>query len=700
MITKEDLLSYMRESTYKLLNADELIDAFKVTDIQEFVSMLREMESQGLIVFTRKNKYGLPEKMGLIVGRFQGHSKGFGFLIPDKPELADVFIGADNTNGAMHNDVIMVRVFKQSEGNRQEGEVIRILTRANNRVVGTYEDSKKYGFVRPDEKRLAQDIFIPKEGANGAQDRDKVIVEITKWPEPRRNPEGKVVEVFGKSGAPGIDVLTIIKKYELPEEFPEGVLKEALRVAQIKPEDYQGRRDLRDLPMVTIDGEDAKDLDDAVSLEFLPNGNAYLGVHIADVGHYVKEDSILDKEAYNRATSVYLVDRVIPMLPRQLSNDICSLNAKVDRLAMTCFMEIDHQGNVVNSEITPSVIKVNERMTYTNVNKILLGDKELIERYREFVDTFHKMSDMMNLLRKRRMGRGAIDFDFPEAKVKLDDQGKPIAIVKRTRDMAEQMIEEFMILANETVAEEFFWREAPFLYRVHEIPDGDRVEELNNFLHRFGYHIKGTGNEIHPRAYQDIVELVTGRPEERVVNTVMLRSMRHARYLPEALGHFGLASKYYSHFTSPIRRYPDLVIHRVIKEYLTKGVVSDERKQQLKKRMNDYGQQSSFREKIAEDAERESLDMKKAEYMERHIGDIFEGIISGVTSFGIFVELDNTVEGLIHVSSLTDDYYEYQEKMIAFMGRHTRKLYKLGDHVKIKVVRVNPEERNIDFEMI
>lgn len=700
MISPEELLTFMREGTYRPLNIEDLINALQVTDMKEFVTMLREMEQQGLVVFTRKNKYGLPEKMGLVVGRFQAHPKGFGFLIPDKPEENDVFVSADNTNGAMHNDRIMVRVLKQTTGARTEGEVIRILTRVNQRVVGTFEDVRKYGFVRPDEKRLTQDIFIPKESFNGAQDRDKVIVEITKWPEPRRNPEGVISDVFGRAGTPGIDVLAIVKKFQLPEDFPEEVLKEAERVAKINPEDYQGRRDLRNLMMATIDGEDAKDLDDAVSLEKLPNGNRYLGVHIADVGHYVREDNLLDKEAFYRGTSVYLVDRVIPMLPQELSNNICSLNPGVDRLAMTCFMEIDSKGNVVAHEITPSVIKVQERMTYANVNKILLeNDADLIKRYENLIPMFQEMWELMKILRDVRFERGAIGFNFPEAKVILDRKGKPEAIVKRVSDVAEQMIEEFMIAANETVATEYFWREAPFLYRIHEAPEEEKVLELNEFLHRFGYHIKGGANEIHPRAYQDIVEKVEGLPEDRVICTVMLRSMRHARYHPEALGHFGLASKYYSHFTSPIRRYPDLAIHRVIKEYLAKGKLNEERLSKLRARMNDYAEQSSFREKMAEDAERESLDMKKAEYMERHIGDTFEGIISGVTSFGIFVELDNTVEGLVHVSTIADDYYEFQEKMLAFMGRHTRKVYKLGDQVKIKVVRVNVEDRAIDFEL-
>ncbi|MGI6679227.1 MAG: ribonuclease R [Dehalobacterium sp.] len=696
-----ELLSYMRESTYKPLNAEELIAALQVENVGEFFQLLREMESKGLIVLTRKNKYGLPERMGLAAGRFQAHAKGYGFLIPDDRSLSDIFIGADNTNGAMHNDRIMVRKLKQQgEGARQEGEVIRNLQRANEWVVGRFEDVGRYAFVLPDEQRITQDIFIAKDCFNGAKNGDKVIVKITKWPAARRNPEGTVVEIFGKAGDPGIDVLSIIKKFQLPEEFPDNVLQQAEKIAVIREEDYQGRRDLRLLPMVTIDGEDAKDLDDAVSLEKMENGHWYLGVHIADVAHYVPENSALDREAFARGTSVYMVDRVIPMLPRQLSNDICSLNKGMDRLTISCFMEINNQGDVLSHEITPSVINVNERMTYTEVNRILKeNDPDLLERYQDFVPMFKDMSLLMYTLQQKRLIRGAINFEFPEAKVILDEEGKPAAIVKRTADVAEKIIEEFMIVANETVAEEYYWRKAPFLYRVHESPDPDKLEEVNEFLHRFGYHIKGSVHDVHPKAYQDIIEKVEGRPEERLISMVLLRSMRHARYAAEALGHFGLSAKYYSHFTAPIRRYPDVVIHRVIKEYLLKGELSDQRRDQLRKRMDEYAEQSSFREKIAEDAERESLEMKKVEYMERHVGETFDGFISGVTAFGMFVELDNTVEGLIHVSTMTDDYYEFNEKTLALLGRHTRKIYKLGDPISIKVTRVNVEERLIDFEL-
>jgi len=700
-MTANQLLAYMREAAYKPMNVDELISALEVTEIREFIALLKEMEDQGLIIFTRNNRYGLPEKMNLFAGRFQAHQKGFGFLIPDLEGQSDIFVGADNTNGAMHNDRIMVRMMKPGRGDKLEGEVIRILTRANTRVVGTFEDAGRYGFVRPDEKRLTQDIFVAREDYNGAVDGDKVVVEVTRWPEARRNPEGSVVEIFGQAGAPGVDILSIVKKYQLPEEFPGNVLKEAEKVAVIREADYQDRLDLRDLLMVTIDGEDAKDLDDAVSLEMLPDGSRRLGVHIADVSHYVREDSLLDKEAAYRGTSVYLADRVIPMLPRELSNDICSLNANVDRLAMTCFMVLDEDGQLTDHQIATSVIRVRERMTYTAVNKILNeADPELTARYASLVPFFRQMADLLAILRRRRFARGAINFDFPEAKVILDAEGKAEAIVKRVSDTAEQLIEEFMIAANETVAADYFQREAPFLYRIHEQPDPDKMEELNEFLHRFGYHIKGSGSDYQPKAFQEIVAKVVGSPEERVISTMMLRSMRHARYFPEALGHFGLASKYYSHFTSPIRRYPDLVIHRVIKEYLAAGGPSGKRKKNLAGRMKDYAEHSSLREKLAEEAERESVDLKKAEYMERHVGETFPGIISGVTAFGLFVALENTVEGLVHVSTLSDDYYEFQEKMMALLGRHTNRQLKLGDAVTVKLVRVNVAERNIDFELV
>lgn len=700
---REELLAYMRESTYKPLTAQELIEALNIDDVKSFLELLRELEAEGVIVLTRKHKYGLAEKMGLWSGRIQGHPKGFAFLIPDQPQLPDVFLSPEDLNGAMHNDRVLVRLNKApSPNSRPEGEVVRILERANTRIVGTFERTRKFGFVIPDDKRLHRDIFVSADDANGAKDGDKVVVEITTWPEKLRNPEGRIVEVLGKAGTPGVDVLSIVRKYQLPEEFPKEVLAEAEKIPDVvTPESLENRRDLRNLKMVTIDGADAKDLDDAVSLEVLPNGHYRLGVHIADVSYYVREGSALDREAYKRATSIYLVDRVIPMLPPKLSNGICSLNPQVDRLAMSVFMEINQQGEVVHYDIFPSVINVNERMTYDNVRKILVDqDSQLMERYADLVEDFRNMEKLAMILKQKRLSRGAIDFNFPESKVLLDDQGKPVEIVVQQRSIAEMIIEEFMLCANETVAQHLYWLEAPLVYRIHEEPSWEDVEQLNEFLHNLGYHLKLTVNDIHPRAFQKVINKVKDKPEEKLVNTVLLRSMKHARYAPQCLGHFGLATDYYCHFTSPIRRYPDLIVHRVLREYLENGVPSKKRLRKLEKMMPAYAEQSSLREKAAEEAERESVDLKKVEFMERHLGETFPGTISGVTSFGLFVELDNTVEGLVHVSTMTDDYYQFLENKLALIGQHTKKMYKLGDRVMVQVARVNTAERQIDFELL
>lgn len=708
MITKEELLEYMWHNSYKPMMAEELAEwlvdkKFIIEDRKVFVALLNELEEEGKIVRNRKGRYGLPQKMNLVAGRLQGSPKGFAFLIPDDVQEQDVFVSNENLNGAMHNDRVILRLHRHLEdGRKREGEVIRILQRANKQVVGTYESSRYFGFVIPDNKRLGYDFFIPKNEAGGASAGDKVVIEITGYPEPRRNPEGRIIEVLGQKDDPGIDILSIIRKYQLPEDFPSEVLAEAAKIPTcVSPGERKGRRDLRELLMVTIDGEDARDLDDAVTLELLPNGNYYLGVHIADVGYYVKEGSLLDQEALKRATSVYLVDRVIPMLPPHLSNGICSLNAGEDRLALSCLMEIDAEGEVVKHEIVPSVIRVKERMTYTAVRKILeKQDPELVERYGIYVQIFELMRELCLLLREKRLRRGAIDFDFPESKVILDEKGKPVEIVRRERSVAEMIIEEFMITANETVAEDYFWREVPFLYRVHEKPDQDDLAELNDFLGIFGYYIKtNRKGEVSPRAFQQVVERIQGRPEEKTVSLVMLRSMKHARYAAEAIGHFGLAAKYYSHFTSPIRRYPDLAIHRVIRELQTE-VFLKKRRKRLTGLMEEYAEQSSLRERVAEDAERESVDLKKVEYMQDFVGQVFNGIISGVTSFGFFVELPNTVEGLVHVSTLTDDYYQYIEKQLMLVGEYTKKVYRIGDPVKVILIKVNVEERNIDFEVV
>lgn len=699
-IDRKQLIAYMDENSYKPLTAQELISALEVTDVEKFLMLLNSLEKEGAVVLTRKHRYGLPQKMGLIVGRLQGHPRGFGFVIPDNPMEKDIYISINHMNGAMHNDRVMVRSTFSAKG-QADGEVIRILERNNREIVGTYEQGGNFGFVVPDDARIYHDIFVPQGQSNNAQNGDKVVVEVTQWPHKRRSPEGRVIEVIGRRDAPGVDILSIIKKYRLPLEFPEPVLQQAAKVnREVREEDIgKGRRDLREWKTVTIDGADAKDLDDAVTIEALPDGTYSLGVHIADVGHYVREGTPLDQEAFNRGTSVYLVDRVVPMLPTELSNGICSLNAGVDRLAMSAVMKVDGNGRVVEYEIFPSVIRVDERMTYENVRRILVeNDSGLTERYADFVPKFRLMEELCLVLRDKRLRRGAIDFDFPEGKAILDEKGKPLEIVKRQRSIAEQIIEEFMILANETVAEHMFHLELPFIYRVHEEPDSESVSDLNSFIHLFGYHIKGSENGVHPRSFQEIVSKVQGRPEEKIVSTVMLRSMKHARYEAACLGHFGLASKYYTHFTSPIRRYPDLEIHRVIKESLN-GRIHGKRLETLSRRIPMSADQSSVREQIAEEAERECLDLKKAEYMEQHIGEIFTGVISSVLSFGFFVELPNTVEGLVHVSSLTDDYYTFWEKEMVLFGQHTKKAYRIGDKVNVQVVRVDVDQRKIDFEI-
>lgn len=702
MNIKKVLLDFMREQAYKPMDIQELGKVFGISknEMKAFKDILKAMEKEGSIVKNQTNHYGLPEKMGLVVGRLQGHQKGFGFVIPDD-ESPDVFVISTSMNGAMHGDKVVAQVLKvQNRGKKREGEIVKVIERANQKIIGVYEASKNFGFVVPEEKRISQDIFIAKEDVNGATSGDVVIVEITDWPEKRRNPEGKIVEILGKKGERGIDILTIIKKYKLPEEFPAKVQSYASNISEeIPEEEYKNREDLREIKMVTIDGEDAKDLDDAVSIERLPNGNYYLGVHIADVSHYVKEKNPLDKEALKRATSVYLLTKVIPMLPKELSNGICSLNPQVDRLAMTCFMEINDQGKVVDYRITKSVIKTNERMTYTNVTKILRDhDEELMKRYDYLVDDFKMMEELCEILYKKRLRRGAIDFDFEESKIILDDNDKPIDIKPYEREIANRIIEEFMLIANETVAEHMFWTKLPFVYRIHEDPDEEKLQRFREFAYNLGYFVKAS-NDIHPKALQQIIEAVKGKKEETVVNTLLLRSLKQARYAPECVGHFGLAAKYYCHFTSPIRRYPDLIIHRIIKESLY-GNIDENRVRQLEKAVDYASTQSSDMERLAMEAEREVDDLKKAEYMSEKIGEEYEGIVSSVTNFGMFIELPNTVEGLVHISNMDDDYYVYDEVHLCLIGERTKNRYRLGDEVKVKVAKVDMGSYEIYFDLV
>ncbi|MCM3207678.1 ribonuclease R [Paenibacillus illinoisensis] len=709
MITEQQLLDFMRETAYKPMTYQELEQHFEIedaADFKAFLIMLNTLEESGKILLTRNNRYGMPERMNLVRGRLQAHAKGFAFLIPEDKEHPDVYIHANDMKSAMNGDTVLVKVTSQGPSNgRLEGEIVRIVTRAITQVVGVFQSHEVYGFVIPDDKRINRDIFIPRTNSAGAVDGQKVVAKIVSYPEGRAAAEGEIIEILGHKDDPGIDILSVIRKHQLPEAFPDEVVEEAEQAPEsITDEEIvqQGRRDLRGLNIVTIDGEDAKDLDDAVNVEKLPNGNYRLGVHIADVGYYVRENSKLDQEAYNRGCSVYLVDRVIPMLPHRLSNGICSLNPQVDRLTLSCEMEFNDQMKVVKHDIFTSVIKTKERMTYANVRKILEGEEpELLERYKDLVEDFHLMKEIALKLRAMRMRRGAVDFDFEESKIIVNEEGKPVDIVKRERSIAEQIIEEFMLAANETVAEHFHWLKVPFIYRVHEDPDQEKLQNFLAFAANFGHHVKGRGNAIHPRALQSLLEDINGTKEQTVISTMMLRSMKQAKYDAEMSGHFGLAAEFYSHFTSPIRRYPDLVIHRVIREVIeNKGALPENRQEYLASRMSDIAQQSSERERVAVEAERDTEKMKKAEYMLDKVGEEFEGMISSVTSFGMFIELENTVEGLIRLSALTDDYYHFDDQHMALIGERTSKVFRIGDEVKIRVARVSMEEYTIDFEMV
>ncbi|HOV43265.1 MAG TPA: ribonuclease R [Syntrophothermus lipocalidus] len=700
-MTRDEIIGYMEQKSYRPLGYLELKEALNVSEKDEtaFARLLGRMEKEGDIVQTRKGKYGLPRMMNLVRGVISISPRGFGILRPDEHTEGEIFVYGRDLNGAMHHDRVMVRINRTGAGGqRPEGEVIRALERAHRQVVGTFRKLKPLPQVIPDDPRLLYPVYVKPKTKMRVDDGDKVLVEITVWPDKDRYPEGRIIEVLGGKGEPGLDVLCIIRKFQLRDEFPSQVVKEARRIAVLPGEDELAhRRDLREWKMVTIDGEDAKDLDDAVSIE-RTQGGYRLGVHIADVSHYVSEGGVLDKEAFRRGTSVYLTDRVLPMLPPELSNGICSLNAGEDRLAVSVVMDIDEKGEVRNYEIFKSVIRVKERMTYTDVNKILLeNDPDLRVRYSELVPDFEVMGELCRILRKRRMDNGALDFDFPETKIMVDEKGWPVAVARMERQLAEMIIEEFMIKANEVVAEHLYKLKVPTLYRVHERPDEDSIKELNRVLGVFGYRVTERG--VQPKHFQEILEKIKDRPEERTVSTIILRSMRHARYAPQPLGHFGLASAYYTHFTSPIRRYPDLVVHRVLTHLLEKGAIPAKKRTAWEIKMPLCGEHSTLREITAEEAERESADLKKAQYMKQFVGEFFDAVVSSVTSFGLFVELENTVEGLVHVSSMSDDYYEFDDRSFSLTGRHTGKRFRIGDRVRVQLVNVNVDEAKIDFEL-
>ncbi len=701
-VTKQMILETLQEIGKPVLDID-LFGQFDIdkTEGAAFLDMLQQLEESGQLIRTKKGKYALPELMNLVLGTISGTQRGFAFVMPQAKQSDDIFIAAGDLNGAMHGDLVYCKLTGQRGGDKPEGEIVKIIKRANDYIVGTFDSNDKFGFVTPDNPKLSQDVYIHREDFGEAQDGQKVVVKVTKWPQGRRNPEGVVSEVLGFIEETGVDVLSVIRKYKLPESFPQKVEREAANIAQEVPASaLAGRKDLRQELIITIDGADAKDLDDAVQVKKLDNGNYYLGVHIADVAHYVTENSKLDQEALKRATSVYLIDRVIPMLPKALSNGICSLNPNVDRLTMSCEMEIDQTGKVVKYDIYESVINSNRRMTYQDVSDILedVADAKLDE-YQDLVAMFKDMAELCKILRNKRSERGAIDFEFAEPYIELDETGKPIKIVNRERRIANRIIEEFMLAANETVAEHVFWLEHPFVYRIHEDPDAERIAEFNKFLHNFGYRLKGNNDELHPKEVQRLLAAVEGKKEEHIINKLMLRSLKQAKYSPICSGHFGLAAQYYCHFTSPIRRYPDLQIHRILKELLH-GQLNEQRSAVLKDIVETASQQSSERERVAEQAERETDDMKKAEYMLDYIGETFEGIISSVTSFGIFTELENTVEGLTRISMLEDDYYKFDAEHLRLLGERTKNVYTVGDVVKVRVDRVDVAMREIDFYIL
>lgn len=641
------------------------------------------------------------EEKEVIIGVFNAHERGFGFVTPEGDgDQKDIFIPAKSVNGALNEDVVEVEIVDES-GKSKEGKVVRIIRRGKETLVGTFQNSRNFGFVVPDDKRFGSDIFISKKHFGKARNNHKVVVKITKYPEKGRKAEGEIVEVIGNINQAGVDMLSLIKEYKLPARFPEDVVAEAKAFGdKIDLKDAKNRVDLRDRIVFTIDGEEAKDLDDAIMIEKTADGEHYiLDVHIADVSHYVKDRSKLDREARIRGTSIYMLDRVIPMLPRELSNGLCSLNAGQDRYTLSVQMEIDKDGNVVASDIYKGIIRVTERMSYTDVQKILDGsDEQVLKRYGKYIDQFKLMEELAKILKEKRMKQGYLNLDVPESKIILDNvTGKCLDVRKYETSFANEIIEQFMLTANETVAERFYWLEVPFIYRVHEEPDIDKVKELNKFLYNLGYKIHISQDTIHSSAFAKVLEEVKGKPEEKVVSNLILRTLKVAKYDSENLGHFGIAGKYYCHFTSPIRRYPDLFIHRVISEYFGS---SDKQKERFAEKAPKYAKNSSEREKVAQKVEREAESMKKAEFMEDKIGNEYDGIISSVTNFGIFVELENTIEGLIRFEDLGDEYFIYNESNRTLTGERSNKVYKIGDKVRIEVIKASKEAREIDFALV
>ncbi len=698
---KKIIYEFICDEFYVPMKLKELAMLLQVPKDQrdELKAVMDSLEAEGKVHVTQKGKYIKGEAKHLR-GIFQANARGFGFVtVEGEPE--DIFIGEEDMGGAMQGDEVEVAITKAPEGRRREGKILKIVNRGTQRLVGYYQSRKNFGFVVPDNERILQDIFVPAEQSKGAVTGHKVVVELTSYGGERKKPEGRIVEILGHANDPGVDILSIVKSYDLPIEFPEKVLNQAERVAKpVTGADMAGRKDVRDWQMVTIDGEDAKDLDDAITLT-KEGDNYILGVHIADVTNYVQENSALDREALKRGTSVYLADRVIPMLPHVLSNGMCSLNAGEDRLALSCIMTVDAKGNVVDHQIAETVVNVDERMSYTSVKKILEEhDEEECRRYQTLLPMFEMMKELSEILRNRRHKRGAIDFDFPESKMVLDEDGTPLEIKAYDRNVATKIIEDFMLLANETVAEEYFWQEIPFVYRVHEAPDEEKMKKLITFIQNFGYtmHVP-KGQEIRPKEVQKLLDKIEGSQEEAMISRLTLRSMKQAKYSPDNDGHFGLATKYYTHFTSPIRRYPDLQIHRIIKDNL-RGRMTESRRDHYAKILTEVTMQASSLERRADEAERETVKLKKVQYMKKFYGEEFEGVISGITKWGLYVELPNTVEGLVHVANMMDDHYDYDETHFQMVGTHTGKRYELGQKVKVRVTGCDTIARTIDFELV
>ncbi|MBQ9984403.1 MAG: RNB domain-containing ribonuclease [Lachnospiraceae bacterium] len=740
---KKRLLQVINDKHYKPLKQKELAFLLQIPqeEREEFRGLLAELVKEGKVLLTKRGKYKSLSEVTKI-GTFTGHAKGFGFVTVEGEE-EDYFISEYLTNGALHNDKVMIKIINAPQGRRKEAEIVRVIERGNSEIVGYYQKNKSFGFVIPDNQKISDDIFISKKDSMGAVTGHKVVVKLTRFGDKQHKPEGKVIEILGHVNDPGTDILSIARAFNLPTEFPENVMDSLERIPDsVTESEADERLDLRDWKTVTIDGEDAKDLDDAITLTRSTDGFR-LGVHIADVTHYVREHSPLDKEALKRGTSVYLVDRVIPMLPHKLSNGICSLNAGEDRLALSCIMDIDYSGKVTGHQIAETIIHVDRRMSYNQVDAILkvnaircgtiydgvnykekvnvitkesvdlsiqdiqlrlndgseISGEAILDEYKDYVDYFTDMHELSNILRTKRMKRGSIDFDFPESKILLTAEGEPVEIGPYDRNAAHKIIEDFMLMANETIAEDYFWQEIPFEYRTHGTPDEEKVQKLSAMIANFGYYFKASTDSIHPKEFQKLLKRIEGTPEEGFISRMTLRTMQQAKYSTDCSGHFGLATKYYCHFTSPIRRYPDLQIHRIIKENL-QGRLDEKRLSHYSGILGQVADSNSQNERRAQEAEREVEKLKKVQYMSKRIGKTYEGIISGVTGYGFYVELPNTVEGMVRIASIPDDFYIFQEENMSIVGKDTGQSYAMGQKVQVKVVHVDKLMRTIDFEVV